>query len=59
MDRALEIARKCVATEPENDKFKMDQAMTLGMMARVESDAGQMEQARHFERLLSSRQGST
>ena len=45
-NRALEIARKCVAAEPDNDKFKLDLAMTLGMMARVESEAGHLEQAR-------------
>ena len=45
-NRALEIARKCVAAEPDNDKFKMDLAMTLGMMARVESEAGHLKRAR-------------
>jgi eukaryotic-like serine/threonine-protein kinase len=45
-ERALEIARKCLAREPANDDFKADVADTLGLMARVESGAGHPERAR-------------
>jgi eukaryotic-like serine/threonine-protein kinase len=44
--RSLEIARKCVAKEPDNDEFKADLAETLGLMARVELASGHIERAR-------------
>ncbi len=44
--RALEIARKCLAKQPENDDFKAEVADTLGLMAAVERAAGHLEQAR-------------
>ncbi len=44
--RALQIARKCLAKEPDNGDFKAEVADTLGLMALVERAAGHLEQAR-------------
>ncbi len=44
--RALEIARKCLAREPGSDDAKAELADTLGLMARVESASGHVERAR-------------
>ncbi len=44
--RALEIARKCVAQQPDSDEYKADLADTLGLMARVESASGHLEPVR-------------
>ena len=45
-ERALEIARKCLAKQPDNDEFKVEVADTLGLMVHVEWRAGHLDRAR-------------
>jgi eukaryotic-like serine/threonine-protein kinase len=44
--QAIDIDRACLEEEPENDKFKIDLANSLGQLAMAEKQLGHLEQAR-------------